>query len=450
MKYAVFLLAALLLVPAVAALTARDERWRTRILAVLVGATAVCGSVSINFASLETYRGPDRGFEVTIVDLLAWGLAGGLLASGDRRIRWLPYNSLWCLGFFAVALASSLGAPRFLLSSFTLFKLARLFVVFWAVANTLRAGASFDAVFRGLAAAGSWVFVTVLYQKYRLHFYRARGPFDHSNTIPLFVNQALPAVLAWGLGDADRSRRAAWIAVVAALGMMFADVATMSRAGMALGGLALLSALFLAMRRARSPVTTATAAVVLVAMLGGGIKAAGSLLDRIRNAPEESAQARNEFNHAAALMAADRPLVGVGLNNFSEVLTNVSKYNEHIEVMSNEEQAGVCHHIYRLTLAETGYLGLGLFLIVIGRFAWAAWRVASRREGLEALVGAGFLMGQVAVHCSGFLEWAFRITPVTTLYAVLSGVAVALADGGTIREDPAEAAAPAPAPARRL
>jgi hypothetical protein len=96
--------------------------------------------------------------------------------------------------------------------------------------------------------------------------------------------------------------------------------------------------------------------------------------------------------------------------------------------MANEEQAGVAHHIYRLTAAELGYPGLVCFLLVWWGFwirpLWVGWR----RQGLHATLLLGFSIGFQALYLIGFLEWAFRLTPVIYLYTIQAGLASALAD----------------------
>ena len=165
---------------------------------------------------------------------------------------------------------------------------------------------------------------------------------------------------------------------------------------------------------------------MLLALLIGGFKAANSFLERIKNAPESSEAARVEFNIAAAKMAKDRWL-GVGLNNFSRVLTDTPEYREHFSVMANETQAGVAHHIYWLTAAEIGFSGLAIFLILIGRLALiAAWH-GLRSGSFEGNLLIGLFFGFMALHLSGFLEWAMRITPVTYLFYINCGICVGLA-----------------------
>jgi O-antigen ligase len=425
-KYAVFVLLSVTLVPLMAGVALWRPRWRLWLLAALVFSTALGDMANINFFSLETYRGPDRGFEVNLTDLIALALAIVLVARYARRVRWLPYNSLWMAAYFGVGLLATLIAPWPMLGWFTLFKLAKAYLIFWVVANALRTGVPTEAMWFGMTGIAAFLTILAVKEKYVDHLYRINGPFDHSNSIPLFVNLILPVLLFWSLAGPGLPRRLAGAAVLSTLGLAFAVVATMSRAGIALMGFGLVGALVLANRRAGSRRVTATTALVAVAVLLGGSMAADSLLDRVKNAPESSEEARDEFNAAAGMMLRDHPM-GVGLNHFSRVLSTVPRYRDNLVVMANEEQGGVAHHIYRLTAAELGWPGLFLFLVIVGRFLWIALRHGWRSRSLDGSLLTCMGLGFVTLHLSGFLEWGFRITPIFYLFLVMSGFAVALA-----------------------
>jgi len=61
MKYAVFGMVLVLGVPAMTVAAAYSERIRSWLLSLLVFSTVLADKGNINFMSLETYRGPDRG-----------------------------------------------------------------------------------------------------------------------------------------------------------------------------------------------------------------------------------------------------------------------------------------------------------------------------------------------------------------------------------------------------
>ena len=426
MKYLVFWSMAALGVPAMTALAMMSESLRAWLVTLLVFSLVLAGSVSINFMSMELYRGPDRGFEVTLTDLIALALALALLARHSGQVQWLPYNSLCLAALFLWCLVSTASAPQPLFGGFTLFKMLRLYLVYWTLCNCLRTGVPAEAFFRGFVFSALLLTVICLRQKYLMGLYRVHGPFDHSNTIPLFGNLMMPLLLLWGLGD--RGMRQAWFlaALFGALGVVFAVLATQSRAGLALSGGALLTCLAVVNWRSRTSRVTLVSLLVFLAMVAGGFDAADTIINRVKTAPKSSAEAREEFNQAAAHMARDN-LLGVGLNNFSHVLTYEDRYRQYIKVMANEKQAGVAHHMYWLTAAELGWTGLGLLLLVFLRFMWRAWRGFRRDRGLAGLVCLGLLLGHLCLHLSGFFEWALRISPVSYQFVVTAALISGLA-----------------------
>ncbi len=427
MKYLLFGAALLVGVPLMSGAALAERRFRDWLVALLVFAPILGDLASINFLSTEHYRGPDRGFELTLADLVALALAGALLGRAPKGLRWLPYNSLWLLALFGLGLASTCQASVSLFGAFTLFKGLRLYLYYWVVVNLLRTGTPFEPVRRGLVAAGLFMTALALQQKYVLGLYRVHGPFDHSNGIPLYANLVIAPLVVWAVGQGGLPRPEALLTLGSALGLLFAVVATQSRAGLILGGFVLLGALAVAGRKVPSRRVAKTAVAVLAMVAAGGALAADTILRRFQEAPEASEQARHEFNLAARDMAHDRWL-GVGLNNFSRALTDGDRYREHIEVMKDEEQGGVAHHVYWLTAAEMGFPALGVFLVVIGRFVWLAFRHGLSSRSLEGALLSAFGLGFLALHAQGTLEWGLRITPITFQFVLCCALVVGLRD----------------------
>lgn len=421
MKYIAFCLFALGFMPVVAWLARSSMHWRNRLLTAGVYSSVIGDSTNVNFFSMESYRGPDRGFEMSLTDLI---LLPMLLALGRQKVR-LPWGAgLVGAAYLVACLWGTLLAPSPLLATFTLFKVLKLYLLYYICARLLAEGCDWRCFARAYLAIAWTVTLIGLRQKYLLGIYRIPGPFDHSNTIPLYLNLILGVLLMALVCQPPRG----WQAVLGfggCLGILVSIAATQSRAGIALslmvtGGSLLLANLLYPSGRVRG-----LTLVVLLAVLLGGLKVADTLIERIRSAPEASEQAREEFNVAADMMAAERTW-GVGLNCFSLVLTEDSHFNEHIVVMANEEQAGVCHHIYRLTAAELGRPGLLAFALMIGYFVLLNLRGLFRLRSPARALAGGLLLGSLALHLSGFLEWAFRISPVAYQYTFSCALAAGL------------------------
>ena len=427
MKHLVFGMAFVFGVPVMAMVAMNSAKLRGLLLALLVFSVALGDSANINFVSMENYRGPDRGFEVNLTDLISLGLILALLIRFPTQLKWAPVNTTWMVGLFGLAVISAMAAPLPILAAFTLFKLVKIYLLFWCVANCLRVT---DAryVWMGLVATGVYVTYLAFQQKFLAGIYRIHGPFDHSNTVPVFLNQIVPVTLIWGLLDKRLEGWQALLSTGAGLGMAAAVVFTFSRAGLVLVGAGVAGSIGLCVLKSRATRVTTTSAFVAIAGVVGLALMADSIIDRFLNAPEASGEARDEFNIAAQIMADDNAF-GVGLNSFSRVLSDTPRYGAHIVIMEDEEESGVAHHIYWLTAAEMGYVGVTGFVLVIGRFTllalWGSWK---GRKQLEGALLFGLFVGASALHAQGLLEWAFRISPVTYMYAICSGLIVGFYD----------------------
>ena len=411
--------------------------WFTRVrgylLSLMIFLTVLGSHAAVNLVSREMYRGPDRGFEFSGADLVCWALILAMAARFPRRIEWFPRNTWLLLLFFLDACLLAATAAEPLYTAFSLWKCLRIFCLYWCTVNCLRLGTHRRYVWLGYAGAATILTVLAVQQKYLQGIYRVHGPFDHSNTIPLYANLMLPVLLIWGLCDRELPLWKSVGSIALSLGLLFAVICTFSRAGIAFAAGCFLCAVLWSNLRSASlrvgvRVRTGTLALGLLMALGI-VRVAGPILSRIQTAPKASETARDEFNHAAQLMLRDHPF-GIGLNNFSYVLTHHTEYRQNFEAMKNEETAGVAHHIYWLTAAETGYLGLALYLTIIVRFAWSAWRGARRNKSIHGTLLFGVFLGFGALQASGFYEWAFRLTPVMQLFVIQAAVAVSWAEAG--------------------
>ncbi|SPE36619.1 putative O-Antigen ligase [Candidatus Sulfopaludibacter sp. SbA6] len=423
MKYAVLAAALTLAVPTMAIAAMWLPRVRGHLFSLMIFLTCLGAHASVNAVSRELYRGPDRGFEVTGADLVCWALMIAITLRFPGKIAWFPRNSWLLLLFFLNACLLALVTMEPLYTAFSLWKCVRIYCLYWTTVNCLRLGIHRRYAWLGFAGAALVITALALQQKYLLGIYRINGPFDHSNTVPLYANLILPVLLIWALCDKELPLRWAVVSIALCFGLLFAVLSTFSRLGMALSSASVVCALGWANLRSRSIRVRASSLVMSLLLLAGAIRAAGPIIERIRSAPEASVQARDEFNYAAQLMLGDHPF-GVGLNNFSYVVTNQVQYRAHFEAMKSEEQSGVCHHIYWLTAAETGYLGLLLYLVLVVRFAGSALAGSWRRKSTEGAILFGVFLGICALQVSGFYEWAFRVTPVMQMFTISAAVAV--------------------------
>ncbi len=419
MKWIAFFGMAVVGAPLMFCLAQISPRSRRILFAILVFTT--CIKLSVNFVSSEWYRGPDRGFEVTVTDLIALALGVSLLARRSRQVKWLPPTTIPMMAFFAMAMVSTAGFAIPLLGWFSLFKLAKAYWLYWVVYNTFVLEPPEAELWYGLMGIAYYETYLCLKQKYVYGLYRVYGSFDHSNSIPIYLIMFTPLLLAWIFNGKHLNRFKSVITLGALGGCCVAILTTQSRAGLVLTGAALGVTLLRIVPHRLNGRKAGIAALFIVLTVLGLVKAAPTIIQRFKEAPEQSELAREEFNEAAKAMQVDH-LFGVGYNLFSHAMTNESKYKQFAEVMGNEEHAGVCHHIYHLTAAETGTVGLVMFLWVMAAIQFRLfYRIWGQPDFAHCVVVSVFI-GLGVVHVIGLLEWCFRLTPQTNMFMIVAAM----------------------------
>ena len=147
-----------------------------------------------------------------------------------------------------------------------------------------------------------------------------------------------------------------FIGAAACIILLYAVIATQSRGGL-LGSIAVLGIFALSIIRSKVTLITlgAIAAVGLYFAAGISDRASGGAAEAGIDA---SAMGRLYAWEAAFKMALDNPLTGVGLNNF---YSNYFFYSPHWDGLNH-----AVHSTWFGVLAETGFLGLTVFIILIG------------------------------------------------------------------------------------
>lgn len=147
-----------------------------------------------------------------------------------------------------------------------------------------------------------------------------------------------------------------FIGATACIILLYAVIATQSRGGL-LGSIAVLGIFALSIIRSKVTLITlgAIAAVGLYFAAGISDRASGGAAEAGIDA---SAMGRLYAWEAAFKMALDNPLTGVGLNNF---YSNYFFYSPHWDGLNH-----AVHSTWFGVLAETGFLGLTVFMILIG------------------------------------------------------------------------------------
>ncbi|MBX7196495.1 MAG: O-antigen ligase family protein [Sandaracinaceae bacterium] len=379
------------------------------LLATFVGFLPYIGldDVDINVISFERYRGDSRGVEITLLDLAVLTF----LVALPKKTRPTPLPLQRGLYFAAVVLSVAV-APLPLFAMFSVWKLARMMIVFAVVVRV--ADVFVAELVLGLGIGVLYEVFLSLKQRYLMGALRVDGNMMHPNSLAMAVNVVFPIAMAVAL--AQKKTR---VAAIAAGGAALLVVMSLSRGAMAMTVLAaLLVYLGSALRRLDGRKLGVAVAGVLIALLVVA-KAWDTLVFRFEHAAKSSEHARVLFNAAASLMLQEHPF-GVGMNQFSHVLSHFG-YAARIGIPVVDRD-GLAHHVYWLTAAETGWFGIASYLFLLGSPLVLAYRGAARFRDVRGDVMLGCGVSLTITYIQGTAEWIARQTAMSYLFWILSAI----------------------------
>jgi len=280
---------------------------------------------------------------------------------------------------------------------------------FQRVAQAAAAAAAVAAVYSFLQIAGFDPFTLRWHRQMAFTgAFRAFGTLGHANKLSAYLTMCLPLVVWLAARSGSRAARIAWLALACL--SLFVIAASLSR-GAWLGVLAVtLAALLLGLasaqrvRRSWILVAFGIAAAALVLPLATPMRA--GLIYRAHQLTDVSAptsRTRLELWRAGIRMAADHPVLGVGVDAY---VAAFPRYRT--STLTRIEWGGTptkAHNDAIQILATQGLLGGLAALAMVLLTARAAWRIARRDDpgtrGAAVAAGAA-LVGYVAPNLVGF------------------------------------------------
>jgi hypothetical protein len=196
------------------------------------------------------------------------------------------------------------------------------------------------------------------------------------------------------------------------------DVFTLSRGGMMMFAFAAVAVAAASLARGVTPRKTRILTWIGAVGLAGVAWSLPTIIQRFTSAPKESELARKLFNLAARAMADEHPF-GIGMNMYSYVLSHAG-YADRFAIDPGDRD-GIAHHIYWLTAAETGYVGLCAYLLLLGAVYVSALRAAWRRD-VTGEIAVGVVVGLTVTYLQGTAEWIARQTTMAYCFWLLAAL----------------------------
>jgi tetratricopeptide (TPR) repeat protein len=195
--------------------------------------------------------------------------------------------------------------------------------------------------------------------------------------------------------------------------------------------------------------TGAVAIAVLLAVLAGGLVAAGNPVKRVEHAWHSFkggygegggnrllsglGSNRYDFYRVALDEFSAHPLGGIGVDNFQQ---------QYLRKGKSEETPRYPHSVELRLLTETGAIGALIALVGLGAALLAAMRAARNPDPLAAAVAAAALAGFGYWVVHGSVDWFWEFAGLGAPAFALLGLACALDPGRAARSRPVQGARP--------
>lgn len=371
--------------------------------------------------STPGWPGYVKGWEVGLIDAIAIACLVGI----PRARSQLPFKYVFLL-YIASTVVSAFLAPNFNIALSYPIQLARIFLVFAAVARLSSSPLGLKAILQGLFIGLSYQAGIAIWAKLGGAI-QTGGSFGHQNALG-FVSH-LVFLPAFGLLLSGRWTR---LAIVGLLSGAVVITLTVSRATIAFAAIGLVVTYLLS---ASSHWTTRKGAVALVsvAIIGLSFPIIQSTFEQRFEAKggnfTKQDEERKAFQTAANMIIEDYPF-GVGANHYV-IFANTGGYSQRAGVIWNSGSRGTnVHNSYLLIRAETGFFGIFAIILLMGTVITSALRHAIRNRGTsEADLLFGIVGALVAVIIHSFYEWMLVTHQTQYVLAVALGMT-----GGLIRQ----------------
>jgi len=347
--------------------------------------------VSVNFVSMEWLRGTSKGFDV------------------KYPIKLFPQGSFLYFSFFLFSVLSIINSVNLYMSFFEVWTMIKMYFYFWVIHNYINDFKKLDLLIQYIGIAVIYVGLTVLQQKYIMGLWQTRGPFDHQNSMVMFVIIYSSIVLSFIL-NSKFTKLPFWL-IVFGLGTI-SIVSSFSRAGLIFYMFSIVLIVMVSFFMGLNAQKIAITLLLIVMGIGMVIKSIDSILERFQTASKASGEARVLLAIAATKMANDKVL-GIGLNNFGIKIKPPFTYNSHIdfdpEHADQDSRLIIVETVYLLVAAECGWHTLIIYLMMIFYF-WSInfYNIIRYRSNKYQFYAIGIAGGLTAVYLQSALEWVMK------------------------------------------
>ena len=383
--------------------------------------------------SVEWYRGHTKGFEFSLIEVVALALlicAARRHTPGTRRTP----PGLWLyLGYCLLGLLSIVPALNKVFVLMAFWKFTQTAVVFAAAYHGLRDKEDL----RWLCRAGAAMLILEVLVALKLRFvdgrWQVHGWFEHQNAMAMWAYVGALPLLAVALApETGRRDTGLYLTGFMAAGLLI--LLSVSRAALAAFALGAALVTGLAVLRGFTPKLVGITAAGAVAALLAGMLALNSLRARV----DEVKSRNEEVDFRAILIVQSKAMlhdswVGIGWNNYGVANSRpLGKYSAIIEDWDrsrgftiydeNYYANALTESLYWLLLGETGYPGFIGYLLFLAATWWWALRCTVRFwRSLSGWFAGALLVALTLLYVHGTVERVLTQTKNLSEWLIFAG-----------------------------
>lgn len=429
-------------------------QWKHFFLALLLVGIPLMARKTIYAHSISHIGGPG-GIDLTIIDL---ALAALYLHWILTIITQRPYRNdfirlekfdLLVFGFILVSALSLSNAADLSLGFIGLTRFVKVGLLYFYLANNLRTAREFKFVIlalmigvllHSLISVGQYF----LGRPLGLHFLgeslefgsidlgsgslgRPGGLMQSANTSAFFLACTLPFTLAplfWLPSKGIKT----FCLLTFATGF-FTLVVTYSRGGWLGFFFAICCFIFLAIRKNLFSIKKNLLNLVLLGLICmmAGLVLSPKVLQRLTDTPATPLYTRAFLNRLAVEQITAHPVIGMGYNNFSENSAGMIRHiSDSHNILHLVAENPMVHNIFLLVTAETGILGLMVFLAVIYILFRKSLGLIKLQSPFFAGLGIAIFAFLVGFMVTEMFDFSFMLDQGFYLFWILSGFTIAL------------------------
>jgi len=253
---------------------------------------------------------------------------------------------------------------------------------------------------------------------------RVQGMLGAPTILGMYLSTGVPLALALLF---SRTRR--YVKVLAGVTLCllgWALIFSLTRAAWGNFLVSICLVIVLAVRRKRISIKAAIVITGATALVLLGVALIGTDLIRSRLIGTDRGSAHGRITQARGALAImrDNPAVGIGLNNY----TLVSPRYDQEDAAAWNYYAPIVHNAFLLIGAETGFLGLGAFVVFLVILLIQAWRIiANAPSDIVWVTGVGILGGLAALIIHSLVGYGLLgSSQIFKQFWLLAGLAAAL------------------------